>query len=103
MQGDLLEALKQQQRAVTITEVEKQDAMKMLRLMGMPVLLAPGEAEAQCAQLCKVGIAYGVVSEDMDTLTHGAHHLIRNFNKRGSASRQFRTSPRDIAVEVAPR
>lgn len=54
----------------------------MLRLMGMPVIEAPGEAEAQCAYLCKIGVAYGVVSEDMDTLTHGALHLIRNFNKR---------------------
>lgn len=31
-----------------------------------------------------MGYAYGVVSEDMDTLTHGARYLIRNFNKKDS-------------------
>lgn len=91
-----MEALKQQQRSVVITDPEKHDAMKMLRLMGMPVLLAPGEAEAQCAALCKAGLAYGVVSEDMDTLTHGAPYLIRHFNKRGTPNVIFRKHTIDL-------
>jgi hypothetical protein len=35
-------------------------------------------------------LTYGVVSEDMDTLTHGATHLIRNFNKKGTSGYIFR-------------
>ncbi len=54
----------------------------MLTLIGMPVIQAPGEAEAQCAYLAKEGLAFGVVTEDMDTLTYGSPNLIRNFNKK---------------------
>jgi hypothetical protein len=34
-----MEALKQQQRTVTISESEKADAIKLLKLMGIPVLM----------------------------------------------------------------
>ena len=44
--GDMEEALKQNQRTTTITSVMKEDAIHMLRLMGVPVIIAPCEAEA---------------------------------------------------------
>ncbi len=40
--GDLANAVKQLQRATRITRAEKTDAMAMLRLMGIPVIEAPG-------------------------------------------------------------
>ena len=51
--------------------------MKMLMLMGVPVILAPGEAEAQCSLMCKDGIVDAVGTEDMDALTFGASILLR--------------------------
>lgn len=69
----------------------------MMGDVGAPVVMAPGEAEAQCAQLAKMGIAYGVVTEDMDALTHGTPCLIRNFNKKCTNPPYLeRTSPRSI-------
>jgi flap endonuclease-1 len=54
------------------------DECKMLlKLMGMPVVEAPCEAEAQCAALAKAGKVYAAASEDMDTLTFGAPRLVR--------------------------
>ena len=41
--------------------------------MGIPHLTAPSEAEAQCAELVKKGMCYGVGTEDMDALTFGTH------------------------------
>ena len=49
----------------------------LLKLMGMPVVEAPCEAEAQCAALAKAGKVYAAASEDMDTLTFGAPRLVR--------------------------
>ncbi|XP_056165149.1 flap endonuclease 1-like [Syzygium oleosum] len=46
--------------------------------MGVPVVEAPSEAEAQCAALCKAGKVYAVASEDMDTLTFGAPRFLRH-------------------------
>lgn len=48
----------------------------------MPVIEAPGEAEAQCAELCKMGLAFGTASEDMDSLTFGSSNLLRGFNSK---------------------
>jgi flap endonuclease-1 len=39
---------------------------------------APGEAEAQCAAMCKAGLVYAVATEDMDALTFGAPVLVRH-------------------------
>lgn len=46
--------------------------------MGIPVIQAPGEAEAQCAAIAKLGLAYAAGSEDMDTLTFSSPILLRH-------------------------
>ncbi len=56
--------------------------MKMLTLMGVPVIQAPGEAEAQCSVMCSMGKVDCVGTEDMDALTFGAKVLVRNFNQK---------------------
>lgn len=70
-EGNLEEALKQKIRTTSISSTMKEDAKKMLALMGMPVYEAPCEAEAQCAALCKAGKVYATATEDMDALTFG--------------------------------
>jgi flap endonuclease-1 len=55
-----------------------EDAKTLIKLMGMPIIEAPTEAEAQCAVMCRAGLVHAVVSEDMDTLTFGAPVFIRN-------------------------
>ena len=69
-------------RSIKITAEMMNDAKKLLRLMGTPIIEAPGEAESQCAILAKHGIAYGTASEDMDALTFGTNYLLRGFNSK---------------------
>ena len=52
--------------------------LELFRLMGMPGLVAPGEAEALCAQLTLMSLADAVVSPDGDALCFGATSVIRN-------------------------
>lgn len=46
--------------------------------MGIPVVIAPSEAEAQCAELARSGKVYAAGSEDMDTLTFKTPILYRH-------------------------
>ncbi|XP_012465034.1 flap endonuclease 1 isoform X1 [Gossypium raimondii] len=71
-------------RTVKVTKQHNEDCKRLLRLMGVPVIEAPSEAEAQCAALCKSGKVYAVASEDMDSLTFGAPRFLRHLMGPGS-------------------
>ncbi|KAI4369344.1 hypothetical protein MLD38_017792 [Melastoma candidum] len=82
-------------RTVKVTRQHNEDCKKLLRLLGLPVLEAPSEAEAQCASLCISGKVYGVASEDMDSLTFGAPRLLRQMmvpSSRKSEVLEFKLS-----------
>ncbi len=61
-----------------MTREHNEECRRLLRLMGIPYVEAPGEAEAQCAALAKAGKVYATGSEDMDTLTYGSPVLLRH-------------------------
>lgn len=65
-------------RTVKATKQHSEDCKRLLKLMGVPVIQAPGEAEAQCAALVRQGLAFAAGSEDMDTLTFGSNVLLRH-------------------------
>ncbi|XP_021623482.1 flap endonuclease 1 isoform X2 [Manihot esculenta] len=65
-------------RTVKVTNKHNEDCKRLLKLMGVPVIEAPSEAEAECAALCKSGKVYAVASEDMDSLTFGAPRFLRH-------------------------
>ncbi len=64
-------------RSIHITKEQIDEAKQLLIFLGMPVINAPGEAEAQCSELVRSGICYAVLSEDMDVLAFGSPRLIR--------------------------
>jgi len=64
-------------RLVKVTKAHTDDCKELLRLMGIPIVDAPCEAEAQCAELAKKGKVFGVATEDMDALTFRTPRLIR--------------------------
>lgn len=76
--GDLEGIEKYSKRTVKVTKQHNEDCKRLLRLMGVPTIEAPCEAEAQCAALCKSDKVYAVASEDMDSLTFGAPRFLRH-------------------------
>ena len=75
--GNIEEQERQSKRLVRAGTKENADCQKLLGLMGIPVLKAPCEAEAQCAKLAKDGIVCAVGTEDMDALTFQTQVLLR--------------------------
>lgn len=76
--GDIASLDKFNKRTVKVTKKHNEECQQLLRLMGMPYIQAPSEAEAQCAALAKAGIVFAAGSEDMDTLTFGTPVLLRH-------------------------
>lgn len=65
-------------RTVRATKEHNAECKKLLKLMGIPYIDAPTEAEAQCAVLARAGKVYAAASEDMDTLCFEAPILLRH-------------------------
>ncbi|KAF2807926.1 flap endonuclease 1 [Mytilinidion resinicola] len=65
-------------RTVRVTREHNAECQKLLKLMGIPYIVAPTEAEAQCATLARGGKVYAAASEDMDTLTFDSPVLLRH-------------------------
>lgn len=71
---------------------------QLLDLMGLPWVQAKSEGEAQCAHLCKQGLAIASASQDFDSLLFGSPVFVRNLAVSGK-----RKLPRKNAfVEVHP-
>jgi len=67
--GNIEEQDKQNKRLVRAGTKENEDCIKLLTMMGVPVVRAPCEAEAQAAALARSGKVYATATEDMDALT----------------------------------
>lgn len=65
-------------RTVKVTKEHNEECRRLLRLMGVPYITAPTEAEAQCAVLARAGKVYAAASEDMDTLCFDSPILLRH-------------------------
>jgi flap endonuclease-1 len=65
-------------RTVHINKYQIQECIELLEIMGIPYVVAPEEADSQCAELVKCGLADGVLTEDMDIMTFGANKIYRN-------------------------
>lgn len=77
-QGDAQEIDKFNRRLVKVSSVHVKEAKELLKLMGIPYIEAPCEAEAQCAAMVKAGKVYATATEDMDALTFGSNILLRH-------------------------
>ncbi|KAG9249178.1 flap endonuclease-like protein 1 [Calycina marina] len=65
-------------RTVRVTREHNVECQRLLKLMGIPYIIAPTEAEAQCAALARAGKVYAAASEDMDTLCFDSPVLLRH-------------------------
>ncbi|HII15256.1 MAG TPA: flap structure-specific endonuclease [Nanoarchaeota archaeon] len=62
----------------TITLKMAEDAKQLISLMGLPVVQAISDGEAQAAYICSNGDAWAVASQDYDSLLYNASRLVVN-------------------------
>jgi flap endonuclease-1 len=86
------EMFKYSKQMMRLTDEMVEDSKKLLEYMGLPVVQAPSEGEAQCAFMAKKEDVYSTASQDYDALLFGSPRLLQNLTlarKRRLASGAF--------------
>lgn len=71
------------QRTSRLTDEMIEEAQSLISALGLPVIQAPTEAEAQAAYIVRKGEAFALATNDADALLFGATKIIRNLNMIG--------------------
>ena len=91
------EAKKYAQATSRLTQEMIEESKELLRTMGVPVIQAPSEGEAQASLMVQEGIAYAIASQDYDSLLFGSPLLVRNISITGR--RKIPRQDRYIMIE----
>src|SRR5215470_12126767 len=75
--GDLAKAYSKATMTSRLTREMAGEARELLRLMGLPVIQAPSEGEAQASHIAARGDVWAAASKDYDCLLFGAPRLLR--------------------------
>jgi flap endonuclease-1 len=75
--GDLAKAYSKATMTSRLTREMAGEARELLRLMGLPVIQAPSEGEAQASHLAARGQVWAAASKDYDCLLFGTPRLLR--------------------------
>jgi len=101
-EGTLKNRMRKELRdAEAVTQEMREDIMELLNLFGVPYLVAPMEAEAQCAVLERLGLVDGVVSDDSDSFLFGAKFVYKNIFDEKKYVEAFRAE--DVERELGLR
>lgn len=99
-EGDLESARKFAQASSKLTPQMVEESKKLLTLMGIPVVQAEQEGEAQAAVLAQEGKVYAVASQDYDALLFGAPLLLRNLTISGKRKVPRKNEYVDVEPEI---
>ncbi|KAF9901194.1 DNA repair protein rad2 [Linnemannia zychae] len=69
---------KHQRNAEDLTESMIAETQMLLKLFGIPYIVAPMEAEAQCADLQLRGVVEGILTDDSDVFLFGGFRVFKN-------------------------
>ncbi len=98
--GDIDEMKKYAARTAKLTPNLVEESKKLILALGLPIIQAPSEGEAQAAYLVKKGDAFAVASQDLDSLLFGADKLIRNLSLIGKRKRKNKLAYETIKPEI---
>jgi len=98
--GDLATAYAKSTMTSRLTREMVGEARELLRLLGIPTVQAPSEAESQAAHMAAAGAVWAASSKDYDSLLFGAPILVRFLSISGKEFLPAQGTFRPIVPEL---
>src|SRR5205823_1019812 len=98
--GDFAKAYSKATMTSRLTREMADEARQLLRLMGLPVVHAPSEGEAQASHMAANGTVWAAASKDYDCLLFGAPRLLRFLTVSGKEFLPSKGAFRAITPEL---
>lgn len=83
------EIMRLEKKIIFVKSEHIESSKKLFELFGIKYIVANGEAEQLCANLCKLNIVDGCISEDTDILANGGHLFLINFNADNNSIEEY--------------
>lgn len=89
--------LKYSKQTTRLSKEILDESRELIKAMGIPVIQAPSEAEAQAAFMCDKGDVYAVATSDFDALICGSPRMLTNLTVS-----QRKKLPSGSTVKISP-
>ena len=99
-EGDTKKAFSKAQQTSRMTPEILESSKELLGYLGLPVVYAPSDGEAQGAYMCSKGDVFASASQDFDSLLFGAPTLVRNMTITGRRKIPGKDMYRDVKTEI---
>ena len=87
-------------RTSKVTPEMVKEAKDLLIALGIPIVQAPSEGEAQASYMTKKGDVYAIISQDYDSLIFGAPICVRNLTLSGRKKLPNKLSYKTVEPET---
>src|SRR3989338_9149296 len=94
---DVEAVLKYSKQTTRLSREILDESKELIEAMGMPVIQAPSEAEAQAAFICENNDVYAVATSDFDALLYGCPRMLTNLTVS-----QRKKLPSGSTVKISP-
>jgi flap endonuclease-1 len=98
--GETEKAFSKATQSSRITNEIVESSRILLTHLGIPVIQAAEEGEAQAAYMAQTGTVWAASSQDFDSLLFGAPKLVRNLTLAGRRKMPGRNEYRDVKMEI---
>ncbi|MFC1800779.1 flap endonuclease-1, partial [Nanoarchaeota archaeon] len=98
--GDVAGMKKYASRTTKLTPQMVEEAKELISALGLPVVHAPSEGEAQAAHMVRNGHAYAVGSQDADSFLFGATRVIKNLTISPRKKKPGQFAYREVKPEM---